>query len=77
MEQKTTQKSKRQLWSVHVFVHAKDGECRWYLYLEVTRCYQKNGLLCVIVGKNEKHTHEIKRIESVQVRKHRRDDRIV
>jgi hypothetical protein len=46
-----------------------------YLYLNVTKMYKKAGILYVQVGSGktkEIHKHEMKRIESIQIREHKR-----
>ena len=50
-----------------------------FLYLNVTKMQKKDGLLVVQVGigKNKEiHTHEVKSVNSVQVREYKRDGRI-
>jgi hypothetical protein len=44
-----------------------------FLYLNVTKVYKKNGILYIVVGagKNkEQHMHDLKSVNSIQVREH-------
>lgn len=46
-----------------------------YLYLDVVKMYKKNGILYIQVGigkKKEMHMHEVSRVDSVQIREHKR-----
>jgi len=46
-----------------------------YLYLGVTKMYKKNGILYIQVGvgkAKEMHMHEVVRIDSIQIREHKR-----
>jgi len=108
MEQKKTIRSKRQLYSVYVFVRRdiQEGrsmarrkrlnqplksdqylpgeettEIQKFLYVNVTKVRKivRLGYLCIQVGvgKNkELHYHDMRRIESLQIRKHDRSGRI-
>jgi hypothetical protein len=107
MEQKKAVRSKRQLYSVYVFIRREiqkgrsmarrkrlnqiqpdryiPGEVvagiQEFLYLNVTKVRKiaKFGYLCIQIGigKNkELHYHDIRRVESLQVRKHDRSGRI-
>lgn len=48
-----------------------------YLYLDVTKLYKKDGMVHVWCGKKEHHMHDLKRIESIQVREYDRSGRVV
>lgn len=76
MEQKVTKKTKKQLWSLYVFIRTGERTFRKYLYLNVIQFYQEEGLLHIIVDKDEKHIHDLSRVESIQVREHDRSGRI-
>lgn len=46
-----------------------------YLYLNVTKMYKRNGILYVQIGVGKTkdiHKHEMKRVESIQIREHKR-----
>ena len=46
-----------------------------YLYLNITKMYKENGMLYIQegVGKGKKvHLHDITRVESIQIREHKR-----
>lgn len=107
MEQKQTQKSKRVLYSVYVFIKREVQKGRSitrrkrlnqikpdryvpgkvvediqeFLYLNVTKVRKiaKLGYICIQVGvgKNKEfHYHDMRRIESLQIRKHDQSGRI-
>lgn len=48
-----------------------------YMYLDVTKMYKEDGLVHICCGKKEHHTHELKRVISIQVREYDRSGRIV
>jgi hypothetical protein len=50
-----------------------------FLYLGVTKMFKKKGILYIQVGtgkKKELHHHEVKSINSIQIREYKRDGRI-
>jgi hypothetical protein len=80
MKQNETKRSKRAMWSVHVFVRmgpmSKEPYLK-FLYLNVTKMYSKDGILHIWVeGKREHHMHDCSRVESVQAREYDRSGRI-
>lgn len=76
MEQRTKGGNKKKLWSVYVFIRTGPDTFKKYLYLDVTKMFKKLGMLHIWCGKQEKHIHDLKRIDSVQIREYKRDGRI-
>lgn len=73
MEIGKKKKSKKNLWSVHVFIRmGKKSEVPYlrFLHLNVTRMYKEGNVLHVWIGKKEHHMHDCSRIASLQVRKY-------
>lgn len=76
--QRTTPISKRRMWSVYIFVKMgpmSEEQYMRFMYTRVTKMYKKGKFLHVQEGMGKQkviHIHDVKRIENIQIRKHKR-----